>query len=77
MKVKQVHWGSSIKLHFVHTIFSNLCTRPGMEKEAEQDPSMWCDEWFAAVCAVTHEREVENVTEYSRERHWDSDQMCR
>ena len=47
-----------------------------MEKEAEQDPSMWCDEWFAAVCAVKHEREVQNITNVSNEKNWEIEQYC-
>ena len=47
-----------------------------MEKEAEQDPSMWCDEWFAAVCAVKHEREVQNITNISNEKNWEIEQYC-
>ena len=47
-----------------------------MEKEAEQDPSMWCDEWFVTVCAVKHEREVQNLTDISNEKNWEIEQMC-
>ncbi len=47
-----------------------------MEKEAEADPSMWCDEWFAAVCAVAHEKRVENVTSTSKALGWSHERMC-
>ena len=47
-----------------------------MEKEAEQDPSMWCDEWFAAVCAIQHEKRVQNVTDYSKKEGWSMERMC-
>ena len=47
-----------------------------MEKEAEQDPSMWCDEWFAPVCAIQHEKRVQNVTDYSKKEGWSMERMC-
>ena len=48
-----------------------------MEKEAEQDPSMWCSEWFAAVCAVKHERAVQNLSDISNAQNWEIEEMCK
>ena len=48
-----------------------------MEEEAQQDLSMYCSEWFVAVCAVSYEKATDNVTDTGKAKDWPMEHTCR
>ena len=47
-----------------------------MNAEAEQDPSMYCSEWFVAVCSVPYEKAVQNISSTGDAKRWPMEQIC-
>ena len=48
-----------------------------MIEEAEQDKTMYCSEWFVAVCSVAYEKAIDNVTHVGKALDWPMEHTCR